>query len=601
MPAALPALDPGPPPRTEPAAAPRSARKVKLWVSALAAAVLLASWLTYRWVEANGLAELRQVGDQRLGLYASSIRTAIGRYDYLPFLLARDKDMLALLAAPSPERQSLANRLLEEANEAAGSAALFVTDRKGLTLAASNWRDPAQSFVGNSYDFRPYFRQAVETGGGRYFGIGATTGLPGYFLSRAAQTPAGLAGVAVVKVDLEPLQRDWLAAGERVLVTDENGIVFLASHAEWKYRPLWPVTEPVRAQLAVTRQYARSDLNPIGLRAEGDDTVSLPGPTGRRAYLMQALEMPDLGATIRLLSDVDPVRAQARGGAVLAAALVLLLAAGLLLARQRHATLRLQREANEKLERRVRERTRELVTANQVLRDAQEELVQAGKLAALGQMSAALAHEFNQPLAAIRTFVASTRLLAERGDTAEVQSNLGMIADMAERMTVISGHLKTFARKAPARVEAVPLDRSLDRALLLLGQRLRQDGIDLHRAVPEAAVVRGDAVRLEQVLVNLIRNAADAMADAAERRLTVTAGRSAGGWEVRIGDTGSGIAPEHQARLFDPFFTTKEVGEGLGLGLSLSYGIVRDFGGSLRAENNLDGGACFVMILPEAA
>ncbi|WP_431855978.1 ATP-binding protein [Azospirillum sp.] len=569
-----------------------------LWAVALAATVALASWQTHRWVEASGLAELRRVGEQRLGLYASGIRTAIGRYDYLPFLLARDKDVLALLAAPSPERQAIANHLLETANEAAGSAALFVTDRTGMTLAASNWNDPAQSFVGNSYDFRPYFRQAARGGSGRYYGVGATTGVPGYFLSRAATGPEGLAGVAIVKVDLEPLQRDWQAAGERVLVTDENGVVFLASHAEWKYRPLRALAEPVRAQLAATRQYAGADLRPLGLTSRPDGTVTLPGSG---ALLMQELALPDLGATVRLLSDVEPVLAQARGGAVLTAALVLLLAAGLLLARQRAETLRLQREANETLERRVDERTRELAAANQVLRDAQEELVQAGKLAALGQMSAALAHEFNQPLAAIRTFVASTRLLAERGDTPSVLGNLGMIADMAERMAVISGHLKTFARKGPARVEAVPVGQALDRALLLLGQRLRHDGIDLTRAVPDNAVVRGDAVRLEQVLVNLIRNAADALSGVEDRRIAVSAVHGAGVWEVRISDTGTGIAPEHQARLFDPFFTTKEVGEGLGLGLSLSYGIVRDFGGSLRAENNAQGGATFVMILPEAA
>ncbi|PWC35608.1 hypothetical protein TSO221_29360 [Azospirillum sp. TSO22-1] len=571
-----------------------------MWTVAFVAALTLAPWQTHRWVEASGLAELRRVGDQRLGLYASGIRTAVGRYDYLPFLLAHDKDVLALLEDPSADRRHTTNRLLEDANEAAGAASLYVTDRTGLTLAASNWRDPVQSLVGNRYDFRPYFRQTMATGSGRYFGIGATTGLPGYFLSRAALGAEGVAGTAVVKVDLEPLQRDWQAAGERVMVTDGNGVVFLASHAEWKYRPLRPLAEPVRAQLAATRQYAGADLRPLGLGDGPDGMVTLSDERGR-AFLMQELALPDFDATIRLLADVEPVLAQARSGAVLAAALVLLLAAGLLLARQRAETLRLQREAHETLERRVEERTHELAAANQVLRDAQEELVQAGKLAALGQMSAALAHEFNQPLAAIRTFVASTRLLAERGDTPSVLGNLGMIADMAERMAVISGHLKTFARKGPARVEAVPVGQALDRALLLLGQRLRQDGIDLTRAVPDDALVRGDAVRLEQVLVNLIRNAADALSGVEDRRITVSAVRGPGVWEVRISDIGTGIAAEHQARLFDPFFTTKEVGEGLGLGLSLSYGIVRDFGGSLRAENNPDAGATFVMILPEAA
>lgn len=587
---------------------PLRRRRLAIFVAALAAATVLACWGAYRWAEAEARAALTLNGDQRLGLYASSIRNAVGRYDYLPFLVARDHEVLDLLDAPSEPRRDAVNRRLETANAAAGSAALYVVDRSGLALAASNWADPAQSFVGQSYDFRPYFRQAVEAGSGRYFGIGVTTGLPGYFLSHAVHQGEALIGVAVVKIDLEPLQRDWAAGGERVLVTDENGIVFLSSHADWKYRALRPLPDAVKARLAQTRQYDRSDPALLGLRdgpvaENGARQVSLPDPLvqgARHAYLMQELKLPEFGWTIRFLSDLEPVKAEAAGAAVLTAMGILLLAAALALGWQRNQTLRLQREARVTLERRVEERTAELLTANRVLREAQEELVQAGKLAALGQMSAALAHEINQPLAAIRTFVASTRLLAERGETATVRDNLAMIGDLAERMAVLSGHLKDFARKGPARVEAVPVARAMDRALALLASRLREEEVRVEQNIPPDACVRGDAVRLEQVFVNLLRNAADAMAECEDRRLTLTADRNSEGWEIRIRDTGTGIAESHQFQLFDPFFTTKEVGQGLGLGLSLSYGIVRDFGGTLRAENNPDGGACFVVQLPDA-
>ena len=583
-------------------------RRLAILITALAAVTALACWGAYRWAEAEARAALTLNGDQRLGLYASSIRNAVGRYDYLPFLVARDHEVLDLLDAPSEMRRDAVNRRLETANEAAGSAALYVVNRSGLALAASNWADPAQSFVGQTYDFRPYFRQAVEAGSGRYFGIGVTTGLPGYFLSHAVHRGEALIGVAVVKIDLEPLQRDWAAGGERVLVTDENGIVFLSSHADWKYRALRPLPDVVKARLAQTRQYDRSEPAPLGLRdgplaENGARLVSLPDPLShgaRHAYLMQELPLPEFGWTIRFQSDLEPVKAQAAGAAVLTAMGILLLAAALALGWQRRQTLRLQHEARVTLERRVEERTAELLTANRVLREAQEELVQAGKLAALGQMSAALAHEINQPLAAIRTFVASTRLLAERGETAMVRDNLAMIGDLAERMAVLSGHLKDFARKGPARVEAVPVARAMDRALALLASRLREEEVQVEQSIPPDARVRGDAVRLEQVFVNLLRNAADAMAECEERRLTLTADRSSEGWEIRIRDTGTGIAEAHQFQLFDPFFTTKEVGQGLGLGLSLSYGIVRDFGGTLRAENNPEGGACFVVQLPEA-
>ncbi|MFP5511801.1 MAG: ATP-binding protein [Alphaproteobacteria bacterium] len=587
---------------------PLRRRKLAFLVAAMAAVTALACWGAYRWAEADARTALTLNGDQRLGLYASSIRNAVGRYDYLPFLVARDHEVLELLDAPSPASRDAVNRRLETANAAAGSAALYVVDRSGLALAASNWADPAQSFVGQIYDFRPYFRQAVEAGSGRYFGIGVTTGLPGYFLSHAVHLADRLIGVAVVKIDLEPLQRDWAAGGERVLVTDENGIVFLSSHADWKYHALRPLPDAVKARLAQTRQYDRSEVMPLGLHdgpvmESGARLVSLPDsiPGGsRRAYLMQELALPEFGWTIRFLSDLEPVKAQAAGAAVLTAMGLLLLAAALALGWQRRHALRLQQEARAMLERRVEERTAELLTANRVLREAQEELVQAGKLAALGQMSAALAHEINQPLAAIRTFVASTRLLAERGETAMVRDNLAMIGDLAERMAVLSGHLKDFARKGPARVEAVPVARAMERALALLASRLREEEVRVEQSIPPDARVRGDAVRLEQVFVNLLRNAADAMEGCEERLLILTAARSAEGWEIRISDSGTGIAEAHQFQLFDPFFTTKEVGQGLGLGLSLSYGIVRDFGGTLRAENNPEGGACFVVQLPDA-
>jgi C4-dicarboxylate-specific signal transduction histidine kinase len=585
-------------------------RRIGLLTLILIVVTGLTAWGAHRWAEALALDELTVNGEQRLGLYASSIRNAVGRYDYLPALTTRDHDVLALLAAPSDVQRDVVNRRLEEANAVAGSAALYVVDGDGLALASSNWRDPAQSFVGQRYNFRPYFRQGMETGSGRYFGIGVTTGQPGYFLSHAAQADRGVIGLAVVKIDLEPLQRDWAAGGERVLVTDDNGVVFLASHAAWKYRALRPLPAEVRARLAETRQYDRSDLDALGLRegplmSGGARLVSLPNPDGpRHAYLMQELILPEFGWTIRFLSDLEPVRTQANAAALLAALAVLLLATGAALGQQRRQTLRLQRESHALLERRVAERTAELVAANRVLRDAQEELVQAGKLAALGQMSAALAHEINQPLAAIRTFVASTRILAERGEAALVQSNLAMVGDLAERMAVISGHLKDFARKGPARVEAVSVARAMNHALTLLAPRLREEDIALDIDIPPDALVRGDAVRLEQVFVNLLRNAADAMAESDDRRLSLSAApvtdNGAAAWEIRIRDRGTGIADADQFRLFDPFFTTKEVGQGLGLGLSLSYGIVRDFGGALRAENNPDGGACFVIRLPDA-
>ncbi|WP_448191307.1 ATP-binding protein [Azospirillum sp. sgz301742] len=580
----------------------------------LAVVAALMGWAAGEAVRRRALDDMRTAGYQRLDLYASMVSTALEKYSYLPALLARDPDIRALLAAGGDATLAeRANRTLATVNDDARSAALFVMDGRGLTLASSNWREPG-SFVGSHYDFRPYFIQAVASGSGRYYGVGVTTSMPGYFIAGAVRAQDGaVAGVAVVKVDLEPLQQEWARGGEGVMLTDAHQVAILASRLDWRYGTLADLTPATAAEIAATQQYANAPLH----RAAFEEVARLSGDarivrTGGRRSLMLSRTLPDHGWTLHYVGDLAPVEQRQRDTGVMAAAGIL--AAGLLVLalrqrRQRQRTLLEARAAvadalhaaRDELERKVEERTADL-------RGAQEALVHAGKMAALGQMSAALAHEINQPLAAIRTFIASTRIFAERGDLATVALNLGMIDDLTSRMAEITSHLKTFARKSPGRREPVALGRALDRALLLVEASLREDGIELVRhAGPDAggpdAWAMGDSIRLEQVFVNLLRNAADAMKEAPLRRLSLTVAEGADGgvWEVRIADTGTGIAAGDLDKLFDPFFSTKEVGQGLGLGLSLSYGIVQDFGGTLRAENAPGGGAVFAVVLPKAA
>jgi two-component system C4-dicarboxylate transport sensor histidine kinase DctB len=236
------------------------------------------------------------------------------------------------------------------------------------------------------------------------------------------------------------------------------------------------------------------------------------------------------------------------------------------------------------------------------LRAAQDDLVQASKLAALGQMSAALAHEINQPLAALQTFLASSRLLLERGEDGRVQGNIDRMEKLIARISGLTQHLKRFARKSPPQRAPLPLLGAVRNAVALFENRLRLEGIDLSIAVPEGLTVLGDEVRLEQVLVNLIGNALDAIAGAPLRRIRITAGGDGRTIHLSIGDSGPGFAPEALPRLFTPFFTTKPPGQGLGLGLVVSKGIVEDMGGTLTLENRPDAetGARFILSLPSA-
>jgi C4-dicarboxylate-specific signal transduction histidine kinase len=252
---------------------------------------------------------------------------------------------------------------------------------------------------------------------------------------------------------------------------------------------------------------------------------------------------------------------------------------------------------NKQLNREIAERER----AELVLRKAQEQLIHAGKMAALGQMSAGITHELNQPLAALRTLSDNARVLLAANRTGEVQSNLTLISQLTERMAKITGQLKAFARKSPLQLSRVSVRHSLGNALALLEQRLRTGRIVITQDLPENDVeVLGDPNRLEQVLVNLIVNALDAMHSADARHLHIAVSERAGRVSIAVRDSGTGIAADVLPQLFEPFVTTKEPGAGLGLGLAISSGIIGEFGGSLVAANRPEGGAEFTIDLASA-
>ncbi len=249
----------------------------------------------------------------------------------------------------------------------------------------------------------------------------------------------------------------------------------------------------------------------------------------------------------------------------------------------------------------MEERTSDLARVNQQLRETQADLIQAAKLAGLGQMSAALSHEFNQPLAAVRNYAESAALLMARGRTDEAADNVSRIAKLVDRMASLGQHLRNFARKPNEKLGAVPLATVLKDTLEIVAPRLNAAGarLDIDLGDPAPAVLAGP-VRLQQVLVNIITNAADAVEGREDRRIELTAREKDETVTIALRDHGEGVPPAIAARIFDPFFTTKGVGKGLGLGLSISYNIVKDFGGELSVANHPDGGAVFSIVLVAA-
>ena len=583
----------------------------------------LAGWGTRQLVLARQLGNLAGETQRHLEFYRLSLESVLAKNESLPRIITLEARLRDLLARPrDPARLAEANGYLKEIRRTAGISETFLLDREGLTLASSNAGEPG-SFVGRSYAYRPYYTEAMASGFGRFYGIGATTWIPGYFLTAPIDTAAGRVGAAVVKVSLDDFEAALLKSGDAVLLVDASGVVFLSSVRDWKYRTLQPLDAAAQAALRQSHQYHDLELRPLdtGLRlGPGTSSVRVAVAGARpQDFLVQSSPVGHLGWHLMLLKGTRQERQSALLAGIAAAfatAFLLSLATYGRLNRKRFRERReaaaALRRAHEELERRIAERTSHLVETNAsledrvealkrteaILRETRDDAVQAGKLAVLGQMSAGISHEINQPLTALHTFTDNASALLDRGRLPEVKENLGLIREMADRMEHIVREIKTFARRSSADLRGTPVEAALHQALMLVDPRRRRLGAEIViRPVPPGLKVLVDPVRFEQVLLNLLRNALDAVAERPDRRITVEAAEGPEGVWIRVQDSGAGLPPEVLARLFDPFFTTKPVGQGLGLGLAISRMIMEELGGRIEARNREEGGAEFALLL----
>ncbi|KVD36864.1 sensor histidine kinase [Burkholderia ubonensis] len=612
---------------------------------ALAAVLAAACALTWTVTWQRGVGELQRNAAVRVDRTTNALKSTLDRYESLPYLLGSHPYVQELLAEPKrADYAARANRYLEDLNQHARATVTYLVGADGLCVAASNWRAP-DSFIGIEYRFRPYFIDAMNGRVGRFFGIGTISRDPGYYISQPVWRDGRIVGVVVVKLNLEWFQ--GADASEPLVVADDHGVVFLSSVPAWKYHTLKPLAGPVAASIFETRQYAQQPVAPLPLRVEQvldrDAQIVRLGP-GRRAprYLATQRRIGEPDWLLVTLAPIAPVDADARNATIVTGFGFVSIALLAFYWRMRRARVRemirgraLLQQAYAELNRRVEERTADLSEANaqlqkevgeriraeQDLRAAHDELIQASKLAALGQMAAGITHELNQPLAALRSFSDNTRVLLDRGEQTAARENLEAIAALTERMGKITNQLKLFVGRARPRNEQALVVRALRSVLALLGERLRgvelvltlrddavspvrEAPLDLANDHPEL-VARCEDLRLEQVLINLLGNALDAVAAGgaprtAAPRIDVTIEASAATLAIQVRDNGPGIAPDLLPRLFEPFFTTKEMGRGLGLGLAISSSIASDAGGSLTARNAPGGGALFVLTLRRA-
>lgn len=704
-------------------------KPTKLWRRRVMQGLMIALALLFTAVAGEWAArrEIDRQSDtihQTLDLQVSALRGKVGQYTNIPYTAAQHSDVQALIQKPSPERVQRVNLYLQEVSRRIGADALYVMDGNGLTLAASNWNSSI-SFVGQKYDFRPYFKDAIAGANGFFYAIGATTGEPGLFISTPVRLAGQPVGVVAVKVGLQEVEESWRKTGAPVLLTDERGIIFLSSMFSWTYKAIRTLSPSELSWVLDHGQYGGNTAFPR-LPWEVQNNPGEPGFVSTsafedppREYLMLSEPLTEFGWTLTVLSDYMPVR-YARWSAW---AMVLLFLLAITLAAlywmQRERAIRQQRTLRRQLEVRVNERTAELQEAhafrkamgdsllvgmrardlegriiyinpafsditgygageligrlppypywhpdnmekhwleNEAALTGRAELTgfesriqhrngndvytmvytaplidgsgnhsgwmssvvditsqkaaeeqartqisrmqRSSRLASMGEMASTLAHELSQPLMALVSYSGAADAYAERGHTELLRETLNEISVQTQRAAEIVSRTRGFVKQhTPGFADCVVNDLVTNMLALLRSEIRHQKGRIVTKLMEGLPTIKADKILLEQVVLNLVFNALQAMQDKspADKVVHIETGLSDGMIYIRVTDNGPGISSDVAANLFQPFFTTKP--EGLGLGLNICRTTVEAHRGRLVFENRPGGGAIFTVYL----
>ncbi|MBZ8119072.1 sensor histidine kinase [Roseovarius sp. LXJ103] len=567
---------------------PRTTRttswKVRLALVLLTGLAVATVFFTNRLLTDRFTETTRNRAELRLVLYSGNLLSELRQNAIVPQLLARDPALISALN--SDDYTQSTQRLISFIDEI-GAASLTLLDEDGRSVATTD-----RNSLGESHRGQPYFIDAIRSRDTIFTLRQQDTGRYDFFYSRRIESQGELAGVILVEVDLGKYERAWAGISDAVVVTDSEGAIILSTEPRWRglseaeALARQPVTSAVQRAIQVTADW--TSLPPDAYVA-GEAVMRVEGRVAFRGW------------RIASFTTYASVREKVNGFLaleIMGFAILLALAFYFLNRKTAVRMALFQRESAElralnlRLQREIAERVR----VQETLAVAEQTLAQSSKLAALGEMSAAVSHELNQPLAAMKTYLAGARLLLSRNRPDEAVSSFQRIDDLIERMGAITRQLKSYARHSGDTFEPVNMGDSLASALAMMEPQLRERRVTIERALPEAPVmVMGDRVRIEQVMINLLRNAMDATQGVPDARidLVLAAGDDA---ILTVRDNGDGI--KDTENLFEPFFTTKQPGDGVGLGLAISSGIVNDLGGRLTARNAASGGAVFEMRLP---
>ncbi|EGU45521.1 signal transduction histidine kinase regulating C4-dicarboxylate transport system [Vibrio ichthyoenteri ATCC 700023] len=549
-------------------------RRVNLYILVL---YFLCLVLGGRWIwNLNYQAQLAQHQAQ-LDRFASHINTKLDKYTHLPQLLAQDTEIISALMRPDNSAQiDITNRYLAQVNTVISAADSYLLDAQGTTLAASNW-NLSHSFVGRNFAWRPYFSQAIQGNRSEYFALGSTSGQRGYYYSYPVVYAAEIIGVIVIKMDLTAIEANWNSEQNYFVATDRDQVIFMSSNPSWLFHSLSDIAPPTRQQILQSRRYLDSDLPSLGLSGDfalgHSELYDAAKGGGQGDYIVSSRQLDDVELKIRVLTPKRTVLWSTLSFLLILTLLFTIALLSLQLVHQQQQRKRqfeqLQLEAKQKLEFLVMERTAELHAENherekteQALRQTQNELIQAAKLAVLGQMSASISHELNNPLAAIRSFSDNGQRFLAKQQYERVEENLRRISALTVRMAKISEQLKSFARKSDSgERQMLSLTPLIEAALALIHPQLKANQVMVDVQLSAHPIhVEVNPIQLEQVLINLLSNAIQAIESLAERNIALSIETLNDLVLIHIDDNGDGIDEQIKNRLFEPFYTTKKMG-----------------------------------------
>lgn len=577
----------------------------------------IACWVSYVLSWRSGIEQLTAQNQQQLEQFVGHLESQLARFQFIPELIAKNRLLVEALKEPqNSARINLVNHFLQEVNSITGASDTYLMDNQGLTLAASNWQDEV-TFVGRNFSFRPYFSEAMKGYQGRYFALGTTSGERGYYFAYPLIYAAEIIGATVLKMDLSHIEQRWSGRETQFIVIDDDGIIFITTQSGWLYHNIHSLPADKINQILNSRRYGDVPIQPLNYQTSTSSfdkniitRITDPQSNRERKYLTLSYPMPRAGWTVSILAPLDKTEQDSFVVTIIFLLVAILLLLSTALAwqrrRRRQERERFQLESQKKLEQEVTFRTADLINeieehkhTEQMLRNTQHELIQTAKLAVLGQMSASISHELNNPLAAIRSYADNARQFLNLDKIPKADENLARIAELTERMGKISSQLKFFARKSSGNLETVVIEYVIQSSIDITSPQRKNSNVKIFTdGILPGLSVRADHIQLEQVLVNLLNNAVHALSDQQSGEVHISTEKLANQVLIHVSDNGPGIDENNLEHIFDPFFTTRK--SGLGLGLSISSRIIDSMNGKLTAVNQKSGGACFSIALPSA-